>query len=424
MPRALSPPEAIEAIWRIEGARVIGHVARIVRDLDLAEEFAHDALVSALERWPRDGIPDRPGAWLTTAARRRALDHLRHQRIIAEKSTALAYEIDFRHEASSAELAARIDDALDDELGDDVLRLIFTACHPVLSPEARCTLTLRLVAGLATDEIARAYLRPEPTIAQRIVRAKRTLAAARVPFEVPRGAALHVRLPPVLEVLYLVFNEGYSATAGSEWMRPALCEEAIRLGRILAGCMPDESEVLGLLALMELQASRLGARRGPSGTPVLLADQDRRRWDRLLIRRGLDALARAESLRGPLGPYALQAAVAACHARAASAAETDWVQITALYDALDQVAPSPVVTLNRAVAVSMAFGPAAALEIVDALLDEPGLRHYHLLPSVRGDLLARLGRETEARAEFARAAAMTRNERERDLLLERAQMTR
>jgi len=411
---------AVEAIWRIDGARVIGRVARMVRDLALAEEFAQDALVAALESWPRTGIPDKPGAWLMTAAKRRALDYLRHQQIVAGKSGEVAYELDFRHEMASDALGAQVDASLDDDIGDDLLRLIFVACHPVLTPQARCALTLRLVGGLTTDEIARAYLKSEATIAQRIVRAKRTLSAARVPFEVPQGEALLARLPQVLEVIYLIFNEGYAATSGNDWMRPALCDEAQRLGRVLGELMPQESEVHGLVALMQIQASRFAARVSQQGEPVLLLDQDRSRWDPLLIRRGLDALARAEALPGPLGPYALQAAIAACHARATRADHTDWAHIAALYDALAQVAPSPVVTLNQAVAVSMAFGPAVALEIVDTLRAEPALQDYHLLPSVRGDLLARLERFREARAEFESAARLTRNTRERALLMARA----
>jgi RNA polymerase sigma factor (sigma-70 family) len=410
----------IEAIWHIEAAKVIAGVARMVRDVGLAEEFAQDALVAALESWPATGIPDNPGAWLMTTAKRRALDRLRHNALIAPKHAELSRELDARHEFAMADFNERVDAALDDEVGDDMLRLIFTACHPVLSPEARSALTLRIMGGLTADEIARAYLKPEPTIAQRIVRAKRTLAAARVPFEIPRGADLASRLASVLEVVYLIFNEGYSATAGDDWMRPALCEEALRLGRILAELMPAEPAVHGLVALMEIQASRLAARVDATGEPILLLEQDRTRWDRLLIRRGLAALDHAESLPGPLGPYTLQAAIAACHARAATAKATDWTHITALYDALAQVAPSPVVTLNRAVAVAMAFGPAAGLEIVDTLLAEPSLENYHLLPSVRGDLLARLDRVAEARAEFERAATLTRNARERALLLARA----
>ena len=410
----------IEAIWHIEAARVIGSVARMTRDVGLAEEFAQDALVAALESWPATGIPDNPGAWLMTTAKRRALDRLRHDKLVAPKHEELSHELDARHALATADFSEMVDAALDDEVGDDLLRLIFTACHPVLSPEARSALTLRVMGGLTTDEIARAYLKPEPTIAQRIVRAKRTLAAARVPFEVPRGAELASRLSSVLEVVYLIFNEGYSATAGDDWMRPSLCEEALRLGRVLAGLMSAEPEVHGLVALMEIQASRLAARVDARGEPILLPDQDRARWDHLLIRRGLAALERAESQPGPLGPYTLQAAIAACHARAATADATDWTRIAALYDALDQVAPSPVVALNRAVAVAMAFGPAAGLEIVDTLLSEPSLENYHLLPSVRGDLLARLDRVAEARAEFERAATLTRNARERALLLARA----
>ncbi|MER2540689.1 MAG: RNA polymerase sigma factor [Azonexus sp.] len=411
---------SIEAVWHIEAAKVIGRVARIVHDIGLAEEFAQDALVAALEHWPIAGVPDNPGAWLMTTAKRRALDHLRHNRLAASRALELGYELDFRHEVLSEEISEQVDAALDDDIGDDLLRLIFTACHPVLSPEARCALTLRVMGGLTTDEIARAYLKPEPTIAQRIVRAKRALAAARVPFEVPRGPELIQRLASVLEVIYLIFNEGYAATGGTDWMRPALSDEALRLGRVLAGLLPDESEVQGLVALMEIQASRFPARVSASGEPILLLDQDRTRWDRLLIRRGLDALGKAEALPGPLGPYALQAAIAACHARALSVELTDWARIAAIYDALAQLVPSPVISLNRAVAVGMAFGPAAGLEIVDGLLDEPDLRHYHLLPSVRGDLLVRLDRHAEARAEFERAASLTQNARERVFLLARA----
>ena len=419
---------AIDAVWRIESAKLIAGLARMVRDVGLAEELAQDALVVALETWPGTGVPDNPGAWLMAAAKNRALDYYRRTKLLERKHEELGREIDAEHEMAAADFAAAIDAAIDDDIGDDLLRLVFTACHPVLSTEARVALTLRLLGGLTTDEIARAFLVPEPTIAQRIVRAKRTLAEARVPFEVPRKDELAARLSSVLEVVYLVFNEGYSATAGEDWMRPSLCEEALRLGRILAGLAPKEAEVHGLVALMEIQASRALARVGPSGEPILLLDQNRARWDQLLIRRGLAALERAEALdgglegaaAGALGPYALQAAIAACHARALTAAETDWARIAALYDALAQLAPSPVVELNRAVAVSMAFGPAEALELVDALAFEPALKGYHLLPSVRGDLLVRLGRFDEARAEFERAASLTRNARERKLLLDRA----
>ncbi len=407
---------AIEAVWRIESARLIAGLARMVRDVGLAEELAQDALVAALERWPESGVPDNPGAWLMAVAKNRAIDRLRRRQRLQRKQEELGRELQVQQELAMPDL----DDATDGDVGDDLLRLIFTACHPVLSTEARVALTLRVLGGLTTDEIARAFLVPEATIAQRIVRAKRTLAAARVPFEVPGEAERAVRLASVLQVIYLIFNEGYAATAGDDWMRPALCEEALRLGRILAELMPQEPEVHGLVALMELQASRARARIGPSGEPVLLLDQDRGRWDQLLIRRGLAALARAEALGGAHGPYALQAAIAACHARAYTAAETDWARIAALYDALAALAPSPVVELNRAVAVAMAFGPAAGLELVDALTAEPSLKGYHLLPSVRGDLLARLGRPDEARVEFEKAAALTRNARERALLLARA----
>ena len=407
---------AIEAVWRIESARVIAGLARIVRDVGVAEELAQDALLTALERWPESGIPENPGAWLMTAAKYRAIDHLRRNKRRERKHEELGRALDAAQEAALPDLDA----AVDDDIGDDLLRLIFTACHPILPAEARVALTLRLLGGLTTGEIARAYLVPEPTVAQRIVRAKRTLAEAHVPFEVPRGADRAARLASVLEVIYLVFNEGYAATAGGDWMRPGLCEDALRLGRILAGLAPEEPEVHGLVALMEIQASRSTARVGPSGEPVLLLDQDRARWDQLLIRRGLAALTRAERLGGVLGPYALQAAIAACHARARTAEETDWPRIVALYDALAQLTPSPVVELNRAVAVSMAFGPAAGLEAVDAIRSEPSLRAYHLLPSVRGDLLAKLGRFAEAKVEFERAASLTRNVRERALLLDRA----
>ncbi len=414
---------AIEAIWHLEAARVIGRAARLVRDVGLAEDLAQDALVAALETWPEDGVPANPAAWLMTATRHRALDHLRHAALAAGKEGEIGAELDFQHALASEEQLEAVDARLDDDIGDDLLRLIFTACHPVLPPEARSALTLRVMGGLTTDEIARAYLKPEATIAQRIVRAKRTLAAARVPFEVPRGAERQARLASVLEVIYLIFNEGYVATAGADWMRPALCSEALRLGRVLAGLMPDDGEVLGLVALMEIQASRLAARVGPDGQPVLLADQDRRRWDRLLIRRGLDALARAEALAshtGHLGPYALQAAIAACHARAPRVEDTDWARIVGLYDALAQIVPSPVVRLNRAVAVARAYGPEAALELVDELASEPALARYHLRHAVRGDLLAQLGRNADAAAAFEEAARLTHNAGERAVMLRRA----
>ncbi len=407
---------AIDAVVRIEWARLVAGLARIVRDVGLAEELAQDAIVVALERWPESGVPDNPGAWLMATAKHRAIDRLRRSKLIERKHQELGRE----REAGRERAASDLDTALDDYVGDDLLRLVFISCHPVLSTEARVALTLRLLGGLTTEQIARAYLVPEPTVAQRVVRAKRTLAEARVPFEVPRGPGFAARLSSVLEVLYLIFNEGYSATAGDDWVRPALCEDAVRLGRILAELAPHEPEVHGLVALMEIQSSRLGARIGPSGEPVLLLDQDRGRWDQLLIRRGLAALERAEKRGGALGPYALQAAIAACHARAPTAAETDWGRIVGLYDALVRIAPSPVVELNRAVAVAMAFGPAAGLELVDALTREPSLKGYHLLPSVRGDLLAKLGRREEARTEFERAASLTRNGRERALLRERA----
>jgi RNA polymerase sigma factor (sigma-70 family) len=405
----------IDAVWRIESGRLIAGLTRIVRDIGLAEELAQDALVAALERWPQKGVPDNPGAWLMATAKHRAIDVLRRNERLERKYEQLGHDLQAQQMA-----VADMDAAIDDDVGDDLLRLVFITCHPVLSTDARAALTLRLLGGLTTEEIARAFLVAEPTVAQRIVRAKRTLAEARVPFEVPRGAERAARLSSVLEVLYLIFNEGYSATAGEHWMRPALCEDALRLGRILAELTPKEPEVHGLVALMEIQASRSRARIGPSGEPVLLLDQDRARWDHLLIRRGLAALKRAEALGGALGPYALQAAIAACHARARTSAETDWVRIVALYDALAQLAPSPIVELNRAVAVAMAFGPAAGLELVDALTAEPSLKAYHLLPSVRGDLLAKLGRCGEARAEFDRAAALTRNAREQALLRARA----
>ncbi len=407
---------AINAVWRIESARLIAGLARIVRDVGLAEDLAQEALVAALERWPESGIPDNPGAWLMATAKHRAIDVLRRSKLLERKHEELGREIEALQETAAPDLDA----AIDDNIGDDLLRLVFISCHPVLSTEARVALTLRLLGGLTTEEIARAFLVPEPTVAQRIVRAKRTLAEKRVPFEVPRGAELAARLSSVLEVIYLVFNEGYAATAGDDWMRPALCEDALRLGRILAELVPKEPEVHGLVALMEIQASRARARTGPSGEPVLLLDQDRARWDHVLVRRGLVALERAEALGGARGPYALQAAIAACHARAHTPAETDWARIAELYDALARLTPSPVVELNRAVAVAMAFGPAAGLELVDALASEQALRSYHLLPSVRGDLLAKLGRFEEARAECERAASLTRNARERELLLERA----
>jgi RNA polymerase sigma factor (sigma-70 family) len=411
---------AIEAVWRIESAKVVACVARMVRDVGVAEELAQDALVAALEHWPEHGVPDNPGAWLMTTAKNRALDRLRQDALHARKREELGRDLDAQEAHLVPDFVDALDAAREDDIGDDLLRLVFTACHPVLSTDARVALTLRLLGGLTTDEIAHAFLVPEPTIAQRIVRAKRTLTAAKVPFEVPRADARAVRLASVLEVIYLIFNEGYSATAGDDWMRPALCEEALRLGRVLAGLVPDESEVHGLVALMEIQASRLHARIDAQGRPVLLPDQDRSRWDLLLIRRGFAALERAQALGGASGPYALQAALAACHARAHTAEQTDWAQIVALYDVLAQIRPSPVVELNRAVAVGMAFGPAAALEIVDVLAADAALANYHWLPSVRGDLLAKLGRMDEARAEFERAAAMTRNARERELLLERA----
>jgi RNA polymerase sigma factor (sigma-70 family) len=400
----------------MESAKIIATLARMVRDVGLAEELAQDALVVALERWPQTGVPERPGAWLMGTAKHRAIDALRRRKRLERKHQELGRELSTKEEGAVTDL----DTGLDDDIGDDLLRLIFTTCHPVLSREARLALTLRLLGGLTTEEIARAFLVPEPTVAQRIVRAKRTLSEARVPFEVPRGAELVPRLSSVLEVVYLVFNEGYSATAGDDWVRPALCEDALRLGRILAELAPREAEVHGLVALMEIQASRLRARVGPTGEPILLLDQDRGRWDHLLISRGLAALQRAEELGGALGPYGLQAAIAACHARARAAEKTDWGRIVALYDTLAQLTPSPVIELNRAVAVAMAFGPATALPLVDALQSEPSLSAYHLLPSVRGDLLAKLGRFDEARVEFARAAELTRNARERELLLSRA----
>ena len=418
-PAANETARAVAAIWRIESVKVVAHVARITRDLGLAEDCAQDALVAALEHWPELGIPERPGAWLMTAAKRRALDHLRHRTLAAAQHERLGHEADLQQQIAAREFGEMLDARLDDAIGDEILALVFTACHPLLAPEARAALTLKVVGGLSTHEIARAYLKPEPTIAQRIVRAKRALAAAHVPFEVPCGRELAPRLASVLEVLYLMFNEGYAASAGPEWMRPALCEEALRLARALAARLPGESEVHGLQALMELQASRLAARADARGDPILLADQDRGRWDRLLIRRGLSALDRAHS-SGALGPYALQAAIAACHARAADFAGTDWPRIAALYDALLQVSPSPVVALNHAVAVGMAYGPAAALELVNALRAAPELVGYHLLPAVRGDLLEKMGEGRAARAEFERAADLAGNARERALLQARA----
>jgi RNA polymerase sigma factor (sigma-70 family) len=416
VPGTSATRSAIDAIWRIESARLIGGLARMVRDVGVAEELAQDALVAALETWPESGVPENPGAWLMAAAKHRAIDLARRSKLVERKHEEVGREIEVKRELSRPDLEA----AIDDDVGDDLLRLVFISCHPVLSTEARVALTLRLLGGLTTDEIARAFLVREPTIAQRIVRAKRTLAEERVPFEVPRGPDLAARLTSVLEVIYLVFNEGYAATAGDDWMRPALCEEALRLGRILAQLVPQEPEVHGLVALMEIQASRAGARTGPSGEPVLLLDQDRARWDQLLISRGLTALARAGELGGGQGPYALQAAIAACHARARTPGETDWQRIAGLYDSLARAWPSPVVELNRAVAHAMASGPAVGLALVDALSAEPSLERYHLVPSVRGDLLAKLGRNEEARAEFERAASLTRNARERELLLERA----
>src|SRR2546421_905969 len=408
--------EAIDAVWRIESARLIAGLARLVGDVGIAEDLAQDALVIALEQWPKTGVPENPGAWLMATAKHRAIDLLRRRKMQDQKHAHVARELEARQVSPEPDLAA----AIDDDVGDDLLSLIFTACHPVLSTEARVALTLRLLGGLTTEAIARAFLVPKATIQQRIVRAKRTLAAAHVPFEVPRGPELTARLGSVLEVIYLIFNEGYSATAGEDWVRPALCEEALRLGRILAELTPQEAEVHGLVALLEIQASRLRARVGASGEPILLLDQNRARWDQLLIHRGLAALERAEALGGARGPFALQAAIAACHARTRTAGETDWARIAALYEALVQVSPSPVVELNRAVAVGMAFGPAAGLELADALTSEPSLKRYHLLPSVRGDLLAKLDRFDEARVEFERAASLTRNARERQLLLERA----
>jgi RNA polymerase sigma factor (sigma-70 family) len=413
---ATHPHSAIDAVWRIESARIIAGLTRIVRDVGLAEELAQDALVAALEQWPESGIPDNPGAWLMATAKHRAIDMFRRNKRLERKHEELGRELQARQEMAVPDF----DTALDDDIGDNLLRLVFISCHPVLSTEARVALTLRLLGGLTTEEIARAFLVPEPTVAQRIVRAKRTLAEKQIPFEVPRGEELAARLSSVLEVIYLVFNEGYSATAGDDWMRPALCEEALRLGRILAELASQEPEVHGLVALMEIQASRSKARVGPAGEPILLLDQNRAHWDQLLIRRGLAALDRAEKLGELGGPYALQAAIAACHARALTPEETDWARIVALYEVLATLTPSPVVELNRAVAVSMAFGPAAGLELVDVLTAEPSLRDYHLLPSVRGEFLKKLGRFDEARAEFERAATIARNAPERELLLKRA----
>lgn len=408
---------AIDAVWRIESARVIAGLTRIVRDVGIAEELAQDALVAALEAWPGAGIPDNPGAWLMAAAKNRALDRLRRHKLLERKHEQLGHDLEASGESYSA---PDLDAEIDDPVGDDVLRLMFIACHPLLSTEARAALTLRLIGGLTTDEIARAFLAPEPTIAQRIVRAKRTLGDAHVPFEVPRREELAARLSSVLEVIYLIFNEGYSATAGDDWTRPALCEDALRLGRMLAELAPLEPEVHGLVALMEIQASRSHARIGPAGEPVLLLDQDRGRWDQLLIRRGLAALERAEKLGGAVGMYALQAAIAACHARAHTAEQTDWARIVGLYGQLAQLVPSPIVELNRAVALAMHFGPAAGLQLVDALTEDKLLAGYHHLPSVRGDLLFKLERFAEARSEFERAAGLTRNAREKELLLQRA----
>jgi RNA polymerase sigma-70 factor, ECF subfamily len=417
---ATDPYRTIDAVWRIEQAQLIAGIARLVRDVGVAEEVAQDALLAALEQWPKSGIPDKPGAWLMATAKHRAIDRLRRGKLIQRKHEELGREIEAAGEGAVPDLDA----ALDDDIGDDLLRLIFTACHPVLATEARLALTLRLVGGLTSEEIARAFLVPEATVAQRIVRAKRLLAERRVPFEVPRGAELSQRLASVLEVVYLIFNEGYSATAGDDWLRPQLCEEAQRLGRILAELAPNEPEVHGLVALMEIQASRFAARTGPSGEPILLLDQNRARWDQLLIRRGLAALERAKMRAKEqgrdLGPYALQAAIAACHARARTADETDWARIVGLYGVLAQLMPSPIVELNHAVALGMLSGPAAGLERIDKLASAPALKAYHLLPSVRGDFLRKLGRLEEARAEFERAASLTRNERERKLLLERA----
>jgi RNA polymerase sigma-70 factor (ECF subfamily) len=413
---ATNTHRAIEAVWKIESGRLIGGLTRIVGDIGVAEDLAQDALVAALEQWPEAGVPDKPGAWLMATAKHRAIDTLRRNKVLERKHQQLGHEL----EAIQGTAVPDLDAAIDDHVGDDLLGLMFIACHPVLSTEARVALTLRLLGGLTTEEIARAFVVPEPTIAQRIVRAKRTLADAQIPFEVPRGAELAARLDSVLQVIYLVFNEGYAATAGEDWVRPALCEDALRLGRILAELVPQEPEVHGLVALMEIQSSRSRARVGKDGAPILLMDQDRGRWNYLLVRRGFAALERAEILGGAKGPYALQAAIAACHARARTPGETDWTRIAALYAALAQITPSPIVELNRAVAIGMAFGPGAGLELVDNLTSDPALETYHLLSSVRGDLLAKLGRFDEARAEFERAASLTRNARELEMLLERA----
>ena len=408
---------AIDAVWRIESAKLIAGLTRIVRDVGLAEDLAQDALLAALEKWPESGVPDNPGAWLMGTAKHRAIDAVRRRSLFEKKEGQIAVEVEAQLERARPDLDAQIDD----HVGDDLLRLLFISCHPVLSTESRVALTLRLLGGLTTTEIARAYLTPEPTIAQRIVRAKKTLADAKIPFEVPRGEEFHARLSSVLQVIYLIFNEGYSATSGASWVRPELCDEALRLGRILAGLTPDEPEVHGLVALMSIQASRMNARTGPSGEPILLLDQNRAQWDHVLIQLGLASLARAQSLTDAPGPYPLQAAIAACHARAGRAEDTDWGRIVDLYGSLFAITPSPIIELNRAVALSMAKGPAAGLAAVDALRSEPSLKDYHLLPSVRGDLLDKLGRTEEARAEFARAASLTKNEQERGLLLARAQ---
>lgn len=407
----------IDAIWRMEEAKIIAALSRLVNDVGLAEDLTHDALVAALEQWPREGIPDKPGAWLMTVAKRRAIDHIRRDQMAERKHAELGRQVEIEEDISTDDFAR----VTNDEIEDDLLRLIFIACHPVLSTEARVSLTLRLLGSLTVEEIAHAFLVPTATIAQRITRAKRTLSAAQIPFAVPSANERLARLSSVLEVIYLIFNEGYAATAGESWVRPILCEEALRLGRVLAELTPQEPEVHGLVALMEIQSSRLRARVGPQGEPILLLNQNRARWDRLLINRGLTALMRAQRLGGALGPYTLQAAIAACHARARTAEETNWEQIAALYDALAQVTPSPIVELNRAVALGMAYGPAVGLELADLLNADPSLVNYHLLPSVRGDLLSKLGRHAEAAAEFQRAASLTQNEKERALLLERAQ---